>query len=58
MRKHEVEIGAVYKVRLHGNYTEVRINSVSSLGGWFATNLATGRTVRIKSAGKLRERVS
>lgn len=57
-KKADVAIGAVYVVRLHGGAsTQVRIDGVCPYGGWYGTNLATGREVRIKSAAKLRKRV-
>ena len=68
MLKRDVEIGAVYRVRWHdGRFTEVRIDAeIGPAYSWRpnqrnryrATNLATGRSVIIKSAAKLRERVS
>lgn len=57
MRKSEVEIGATYTAKISENLTEVRIHSICAYGGWYATNLRTGRSVRIKSAAKLRERI-
>lgn len=58
MRKRDVEPGATYTAKISGNLTEVRIIGVSPFGGWSALNLTTGRKVRIKSAAKLREKVS
>lgn len=58
MRKKDVEIGAVYTAKVSNKIVQVRIGKPSSLGGWNATNLSTGRSIRIKSAAKLRERVS
>jgi hypothetical protein len=59
MRKKEVEIGAVYTAKISGNVVKVRILGVSPYGsGWAAQNLSTGRSVHIKSARKLRERVT
>lgn len=57
MLKADVQIGGVYRVRLHGNFTDVRIDGESGYGGWNATNLTSGRSVRIKSAQKLRRPV-
>jgi len=54
MRKNEVEIGGVYYARVTRNWVEVRIEKVTEWGrGWHATNLATGRRIVIKSAGRL-----
>ena len=54
MRKSQVEIGGVYVVKVSGVLVPVRIVRESIYGGWDGKNLKTGRTVRIKTAGKLR----
>jgi hypothetical protein len=58
MLKREVELGSHYAIRHHGDsaykLSIVRIDSESRYGGWNATKLTTGRTIRIKSAAKLR----
>jgi hypothetical protein len=56
MLKNQIELGSEYVVRLHGNFTVVRIFSVNQYGGWNALNLKTNREVRIKSAAKLRRK--
>lgn len=53
MRKAEIEIGGTYVAQVSGQRTIVRINRESPFGGWDATNLATKRAVRIKTAGRL-----
>ena len=45
MKKSEIEI------------VSVRIDRESPYGGWDATNLATGRTVRVRTAARLRRQV-
>lgn len=54
MRKSEVRIGGVYVAKVSNSVTTVRLDSDNPYGGWFATNLATGRQVRIKTAARLR----
>ncbi len=54
MKRHQIEIGAVYRARISGKLTDVRIDRRHTYGGWAATDLATGRNVRIKTAQKLR----
>ena len=54
MRKAQVTIGKTYVATVSGKRTRVRLNSESEYGGWNATNLDTGRKVRIKTAGRLR----
>jgi hypothetical protein len=72
MKQDEIEIGGVYRVRWHdGSFTNIRIGGkrrypMRKRGGgvigtktrYWGTNLKTGRIVEIKSAAKLRERVS
>jgi hypothetical protein len=54
MKKSQVEIGKHYIVKVSGKLARVRIVRESSYGGWDAINTATGRDVRIKTAGRLR----
>jgi len=54
MKKANVKIGQTYSCKVGRNLTEVRIDGESPHGGWNATNVKTGRGVRIKSAQRLR----
>ena len=54
MRKRDVQIGQVYSVKVSGRMVPVRIDRESPYGGWDATNLKTGKRIRIKSAQRLR----
>lgn len=54
MKKNEVEIGKVYSAKVTDKVVPVRIDAENRHGGWDATNLATGKKVRIKSAQRLR----
>ena len=56
MKKNEVELDGVYITKVSGRLVPVRILRESPYGGWDATNLATGRAVRIRSAARLRGR--
>lgn len=59
MLKREVKIGAHYVIA-HTSYNRlsvVRIDSPNKYGGYNATKLSTGRSIRIKSAAKLRREV-
>jgi len=49
-----VRIGERYIAKVSGKLAVVRIDAESEYGGWDATNVATGRAVRIKSAARLR----
>lgn len=57
MKKRDVKIGATYVAKVSDRLTEVRITGESPHGGWDAVNAKTNRTVRIKSAQRLRRRV-
>ena len=54
MKKDEVQIGKVYTAKVTDKLVPVRIDAESRYGGWDATNLATGKKVRIKSPQRLR----
>lgn len=54
MRMKDVKIGEVYLAKVSGNIVRVRIDRENIYGGWDATNLKTGRDVRIKSGRRLR----
>jgi hypothetical protein len=54
MKKSDVKTGGVYAAKVTGKVVSVRIDRESPHGGWDATNLATGKKVRIKSAQRLR----
>ena len=54
MKKSEVKIGEVYRVKVSGTIADVRITGESPYGGWDGVNVATKRKVRIKSAQRLR----
>jgi hypothetical protein len=54
MKKDEVQIGKVYLARVTNKLVSVRIDRENRHGGWDATNLATNKKVRIKSAQRLR----
>lgn len=55
MTKNEVTIGESYSVKVSGTVTAVEIISNHSRGGYWGVNLATGRMVRVKTAGRLRQ---
>lgn len=58
MTKKEVKVGKTYVVKISGQLVHVRLDRESPYGGWEGTNLKTGRTVRIRTAAKLRQEVS
>lgn len=54
MKKEDVKIGRTYQAKVSGRLTEVRITGENRHGGWDAVNVLTNKTVRIKSAQRLR----
>jgi len=54
MKKNEVKLGCEYIVKVSGKLAHVRIDRENPHGGWDAMNLATKKSVRIKSAQRLR----
>lgn len=54
MKKADIKIGSVYRAKVSDKLTDVRIDAENAGGGWDATNLATKKKVRIKSAQRLR----
>lgn len=59
MKKSDIQIGSIYVVKVSGRLTRVRITREAGglRGGWYGTNLGTGREVRIRSAQRLRSAV-
>jgi len=58
MKKANVTLGGVYAAKVSGKVVPVRLDAESRYGGWDATNLATKKQVRIKSAQRLRYAVA
>ncbi|MEP0847323.1 MAG: hypothetical protein HRF50_10970 [Phycisphaerae bacterium] len=57
MKKDEIKIGHTYSAKVSDRVVTVRIDSTNTHGGWNATNTATGKRIRIKSAQRLRRAV-
>jgi hypothetical protein len=58
MKKNDVKIGGLYVAKVSDKLVTVRIDGRNDHGGWNATNTATGKHIRIKSAQRLRRAVS
>jgi hypothetical protein len=54
MQKHSVKVGTTYIVKVSGTLAKVRLTREHARGGWYGTNLATGREIRIRTAARLR----
>jgi len=54
MKKNEVKVGTVYRVKVSGSVQDVRITGENPHGGWDGVNVATNRKVRVKSPQRLR----
>ncbi|NLX54413.1 MAG: hypothetical protein GXY58_04810 [Planctomycetaceae bacterium] len=57
MKKDEVQIGKVFTAKVTDKVVSVRIDAENPHGGWDATNLATGKKIRIKGPQRLRAEV-
>ena len=57
MQKQNVHIGTTYIVKVSGTLAKVRLTREHDRGGWYGTNLATGREIRIRTAARLRSEV-
>ena len=58
MKKNDVQIGATYLVKVAGNLVPVKITREHDNGGWVGTSVKTGKTIRIKSAQRLRKQLA
>ena len=54
MKKADIIIGQTYVVKVSGILAPVRITGESRYGGFDGVNTKTGRTIRIKSAQRIR----
>ena len=54
MKKADVKIGGEYFATVTNKKVTVRIDAENRNGGWDATNLSTGKKVRIKTASRLK----
>ena len=54
MQKQNVKIGTTYIVKVSGSLAKVKLTRECNYGGWYGTNLATGREIRIRTAARLR----
>lgn len=57
MTKNEIKVGGRYIAKVSNKLVTVRIDSENDRGGWNATNIVTNRSVRIKTAARLRRAV-
>lgn len=58
MKNSEVQIGATYLVKVADNLVPVKLVREHPSGGWEGTSAKTGKTIRIKSAQRLRRRLA
>ena len=56
MKQKDVKIGGIYQAKVSGNLVDVKVKSVSTLGGWIGVNLKTGYEIRIRTAARLRSK--
>ena len=55
MKKADVQINATYLVKVAGNLVPVKINREHESGGWEGRSVKSGKTIRIKTAQRLRK---
>jgi hypothetical protein len=58
MNERQIKIGRVYTTKVTNREVSVRIDEKHPEGGWTATNLASGKRVRIKTAARFGREVS
>jgi hypothetical protein len=58
VKKQQVQIGQLYAAKITDKVVPVRIDAVHEDGGWVGTNTQTNRKVRIKTAQKLRNKIT
>lgn len=54
MKSNQIEVGATYSAKVSGQLVPVQVVELGLGGGFWAKNLQTGRTIRLKSARRLR----
>jgi hypothetical protein len=54
MLKRDVQLGHIYDAKVSGRVVPVRITREHPNGGWEAINPATNRTIRVRTAARLR----
>ena len=57
MKTSDVQIGATYLLKVAGNLVPVKIDCEHDGGGWMGLSVKTGKTIRIKSVQRLRQRL-
>ncbi len=58
MIQSDVKIGATYQVKVAGNLVPVRIVRTHDAGGWEGVSVKTRKTIRIKTAQRLRRQLA
>ena len=58
MQKHNIKVGSTYIVKVSGTLAKVRLTREHPRGGWYGSNLAIGREIRIRTAARLRSEVT
>ena len=57
MKSKDVKIGVTYLAKVSKVVVPVKVHSINPRGGWWGTNMITGRTVQIRGPQRLREEV-
>lgn len=54
MQAKDIFVGSIYLVKISGKIQQVKIIKTCPTGGWMATNLATGRDIRLRTGARVR----
>lgn len=54
MQAKDIFVGQIYMVKISGKVQQVKIIKTCPTGGWMATNLATGRDIRLRTGARVR----
>lgn len=55
MKAKDVQLGKIYVVKVSGKLARVQLTKVRAAGGWYGTNLKTGKYVLLRTAARLRQ---
>lgn len=58
MQAKDIFVGSIYLVKISGKLQQVKIVRSCPNGGWMATNLATGRHIRLRTGARVRPLLS
>lgn len=54
MQAKDIFVGQIYLVKISGKIQKIKIVRSCPSGGWIATNLTTGRDIRLRTGARVR----